>query len=563
MTNVWQAKCPKCNQFYPAPPKNWDCPTCPGKLWEPDENATQCYVCNKSFGKVTATRHHCRFCGRVVCKECSKNERPYWGIDKQRCCDVCVGLRETVPESTSDNYAEQTNLILSELKRLYETTIKPLEQKTQYDGFRPSWFSDELVQTKPLVTFLGPFSAGKSSFINFLLQGNYLLTGPQPVTDRFTVIMHGEEVSDISGRLLASACDHPYRGLNYFGESFLESFAGKHVPHEVLKSVTLVDTPGVLESAGGVFQRKYDYVKACRWFVERSDLVFVLFDPTKLDAGQELRMMFKHALKGSQSKVRIILNKADSVDSQELMKVYGSLFWNLSELLSTTEPPRVYVSSFWDKAYEPNTNHFLFTEEKADLIFDLTETIPLQCIDKKVAASVRRCQDVMIHAYIVGTLRTGLPTMFGKDKAKAKALDALEATFESLSSRYHLVLSDFPTVDEYRGFFEKFDLYEMPNLDQLMLAISEVRKLAEVLLPKMLKPIKQGFANPQDRKSAVRLQKAYFHQMASQLQGQQGLQGVRRGPEMMALPPNITRQEVEQLIQIYQQQKALKQAAEI
>eukprot|EP00759_Apiculatamorpha_spiralis_P042987 PhF_6_TR40695/c0_g1_i3/m.61174 len=433
-----------------------------------------------------------------------------------------------------DAQAEAALNVLKELRKQYETVLKPLEVKCNYDGFRPSWFSEVLVQTKPMITFLGPFSSGKSTFINYLLQGNFLLTGPQPTTDRFTVIMHGTDTCEIPGRILAASADQPYRGLQHMGDAFLECFGGLQVNHELLKSVTIVDTPGVLEAAGGVHARRYDYVKACRWFVERSDLVFILFDPTKLDAGQELRMMFKHALKNCESKVRIVLNKADGVGPQELMKVYGSLFWNLSVLMNTTEPPRVYVSSFWDQPYKPYTNAVLFTEEKADLLYDITEVVPLQCVDKKVAALVRRAQDVMIHASIIGTIRAGMPMFFGKDKAKAKALENMDKTFEAVAIKYKLVAADFPQVAEYKTFFEKLDVYDMPTVDQMASLIEAVRKMTEETLPRLLKPIKTTTVNPADRKHTVRLQKAYFHQMQAQLQGVGGFQGPA---ETMAPPP--------------------------
>ena len=435
---------------------------------------------------------------------------------------------EAPPPPEGGEWDAHLDKVLKQLQSIYHTHVEPVEKKFEYDTFRPSWFGETIVQKKPFITFLGPFSAGKSTFINYLMQSNYLLTGPQPVTDKFTVIMHGDEIQQVPGRVLASDSSQPFRGLQQFGDAFLECFQGVLAPHPILRSVSMIDTPGVLEAAGDIHSRRYDYVKVCRWFVEKSDLVFFLFDPTKLDAGNELRMLFKHALRGYENRIRIVLNKADTVGPQELMRVYGSLFWNLSNLIGTTEPPRVYVSSFWDRPYRPGTNHELFTDEKSDLLYDLIEVVPVQSLDKRVTSVLRRCQEVLIHVLTVATMRSKMPKLWGKDKAKAEALANLPETYKDLAAKWKLAENDFSDPELYKAFLTKFDLLNFPDIQKVTEKqwATTLKKLIDVELPALLKPIKTGSTvDPRDRKHAIMLQRQYQQQLQNQLQGQQGVQG--------------------------------------
>jgi hypothetical protein len=41
---------------------------------------------------------------------------------------------------------------------------------------------------------------------------------------------------------------------------------------------------------------------------------------------------------GVQDKIRIILNKVQQIDTQQLLRVYGALMWSLGEVSSTLNP---------------------------------------------------------------------------------------------------------------------------------------------------------------------------------------------------------------------------------
>ena len=64
--------------------------------------------------------------------------------------------------------------------------------------------------------------------------------------------------------------------------------------------------------------------------------IILVFDAHKLDISDE----FKHAIEAIRSqddKIRIILNKADMMTHQQLMRVYGALMWSLSKILGNPE----------------------------------------------------------------------------------------------------------------------------------------------------------------------------------------------------------------------------------
>lgn len=66
--------------------------------------------------------------------------------------------------------------------------------------------------------------------------------------------------------------------------------------------------------------RTYDFTGVCSWFAERADMILLLFDAHKLDISDEFKRTIL-SLKGHDDKMRVILNKADQVDGQQLMRV--------------------------------------------------------------------------------------------------------------------------------------------------------------------------------------------------------------------------------------------------
>lgn len=122
--------------------------------------------------------------------------------------------------------------------------------------------------------------------------------------------------------------------------------------------------------------------------------------------------------RGHDDKVRVILNKADQVDAQQLMRVYGALMWSLGKVFNTPEVVKVYVGSFnaknqgADGAQNQWANNplgaMLFEKEQQDLLNDLY-AVPSRSTDRKVNEFVKRVRAARTHMLIVGSLRKQMP----------------------------------------------------------------------------------------------------------------------------------------------------------
>jgi len=131
----------------------------------------------------------------------------------------------------------------------------------------------------------------------------------------------------------------------------------------VLKSVTLLDTPGILAGEKQTLNRGYDFTGVLKWFAEKADRIILVFDAHKLDISDEFKQAIE-AIRAQDDKIRIILNKADMMSHQQLMRVYGALMWSLSKILGNPEVSRVYVGSFWSQPLRFAGNRELFEAEQ-------------------------------------------------------------------------------------------------------------------------------------------------------------------------------------------------------
>ena len=205
--------------------------------------------------------------------------------------------------------------------------------------------SDKDVPGSPRVLFLGNHSSGKSSFINYIAGADIQESGTAPTDDGFTLVTYGEEEETLDGQTLASHPELDYQELASLGPEFLAKLCFKTYPSENLRQLTLIDSPGMIDSASSHQLRSYDFRECIRRFAESADLILFFFDPDKPGTTGEAISIFTSELVGIDHKLLIVLNKVDLFDNiRDFARTYGTLCWNLSKTIPTKDTPRIYTT---------------------------------------------------------------------------------------------------------------------------------------------------------------------------------------------------------------------------
>jgi len=312
----------------------------------------------------------------------------------------------------------------------YNKTLKPFEETHMFHALHSPPLEDADFTSRPAVLLVGQYSTGKTTFIRYLLGEDFMgcRIGPEPTTDKFHVIMGldgdaEDPPSCVPGNALVVDPKLPFRPLAKFGNSFLNRFQCTKQKNQLLSEITLIDTPGILSGEKQTTERGYDFVEVLEWFAARVDIVLLLFDAHKLDISDELRRAIE-ALSRWDDKIRIILNKADGVDGQQLMRVYGALMWSLGKVLKCPEVPRVYIGSWWDKQLGHAAFRTLFELEEQDLFKDF-RSMPRGAALRKLNDLIKRARLARVLALIVSELYANMP-LIRKDAAKKNLLKKLE-----------------------------------------------------------------------------------------------------------------------------------------
>ncbi|XP_078000886.1 EH domain-containing protein 1-like [Glandiceps talaboti] len=356
------------------------------------------------------------------------------------------------------------NTVADGLRTVYKNTIFPLEDHYKFHDFHSPALDDPDFDAKPMVLLVGQYSTGKTTFIKYLLERDFpgMRIGPEPTTDCFIAVMNGDSEGVIPGNALVVDPKKQFRPLSRFGNAFLNRFQCSLVCSEVMNSISIIDTPGILAGEKQRVDRGYDFTGVMEWFAERVDRIILLFDAHKLDISDEFRRIIE-VLRGNDDKIRIVLNKADMVDHQQLMRVYGALMWSLGKVLATPEVSRVYIGSFWDKPLHHDMNRRLFEAEEQDLFHDI-QSLPRNAALRKLNDLIKRARLAKVHAYIISYLRKEMPSVFGKDSKKNQLIKELSEIYKKIQREHQISPGDFPPLHKMQEMLRDHDFSKFNHM---------------------------------------------------------------------------------------------------
>ncbi|XP_075774101.1 EH domain-containing protein 2 [Pelodiscus sinensis] len=393
---------------------------------------------------------------------------------------------------------EVIHTVTEGLKNLYKKKLLPVEEFYRFHDFHSPALEDADFDNKPMVLVVGQYSTGKTTFIKYLLEQDIpgSRIGPEPTTDSFIAVMHGESEGIIPGNALIVDPKKPFRKLNPFGNTFLNRFQCAQLPNQVLESISLIDTPGILSGAKQRVSRGYDFPAVLQWFAERVDRIVLLFDAHKLEISDEFSGAIR-ALKGNEDKIRVVLNKADMVETQQLMRVYGALMWSLGKVFNTPEVLRVFIGSFWAQPLLVADNRRLFELEEQDLFQDI-QNLPRNAALRKLNDLVKRARLVRVHAHIISHLKKEMPSVFGKDTKKKHLIAKLPVIFAKIQLEHHISPGDFPDCAKMQELLMVHDFTKFHGLKPRLLEAldemltSDIAKLMPLLRQEELETLEGG-----------------------------------------------------------------------
>ncbi len=186
-----------------------------------------------------------------------------------------------------------------------------------------------------LVTVMGEFSSGKSSFVNAFIGADVAPTGITPTTATINVVRYGRErggrIVTADGTTLELAWEPLMTHLRALTPDAARAIDRVEilVPLPQLEKINIVDTPGL-----NSIQPEHE--ATARAFIARADAVVWMFTATQGGKASEKKAL--RTIRDEGKRVLGVLNKADTLSASEVDEVIAFVRGELGELVETIVP---------------------------------------------------------------------------------------------------------------------------------------------------------------------------------------------------------------------------------
>lgn len=195
-----------------------------------------------------------------------------------------------------------------------------------------------------LVTVMGEFSSGKSSFVNAFIGGDVAATGVAPTTATINVVRYGREragrIIGLDGGVSELSWDRLMQYLRTLTPEEARRIDRVEilVPLPQLEKINIVDTPGL-----NSIQREHE--QTARGFIARADAIVWVF--TAGQGGKASERQALQEIRAEGKRILGVLNKTDQLSSSERDEVCAYLASQLGDAVETIVPVSARQALAW------------------------------------------------------------------------------------------------------------------------------------------------------------------------------------------------------------------------
>ncbi|CAF3740585.1 unnamed protein product [Rotaria sordida] len=156
------------------------------RLWISDTEVAICMCCNESYFSMFNRRHHCRRCGRVVCKTCSQNMTIIKNRPERTCKDCYQFMRNN--QTPTINTRQETNIPIKKIEnfRPPSRSISTFKRQSISQVYLKKNGHSELKSNDLLLgTSLVSNSSSDGEDQSFLLSSSFSTASPLLKTNKF------------------------------------------------------------------------------------------------------------------------------------------------------------------------------------------------------------------------------------------------------------------------------------------------------------------------------------------------------------------------------------------